>query len=290
MTLTLHRDSPKGQRLASRRFDKVVDNTWLALDLGPVLPPGEYYLEISQPKGPIGWWSNTKDVLAGGQAYADGVAVPGDRTLRMHVSDDRIVRIREFFTFRKPQPDYFRGPRSPGEWGWLEVYPQHAFYRTPGIPEQITVGVAQNAIDGKLSVLSNPRSHGRSFHDGKQPSPDSQGFTGRNFAEQWDRALKIDPPFIFITGWNEWIAGRFDAAAPFHAAGPVTFVDPFNREYSRDVEPMKGGHGDHYYYQMVANIRRFKGVGPMPSVTVVAGARAPGTSTRPDETTSSQRR
>jgi hypothetical protein len=42
------------------------------------------------------------------------------------------------------------------------------------------------------------------------------------------------------------------------------FVDTFDQEHSRDVEPMKGGHGDNYYYQMVNNIRRFKGVRPLP--------------------------
>ncbi len=61
--------------------------------------------------------------------------------------------------------------RGPEQWGWLEVFPQHAFYKTPGVPEQMTVGVAQNAVDGKLSVLSNPRAHGRSFHGGAEPPP-----------------------------------------------------------------------------------------------------------------------
>src|SRR5262249_2101976 len=48
--------------------------------------------------------------------------------------------------------------------------------------------------------------------------------------------------------------------------GPVTFVDEFDAEFSRDVEPMKGGHGDNYVYQMAANIRRFKGARPIPPV------------------------
>jgi hypothetical protein len=73
--------------------------------------------------------------------------------------------IRQFFTFRKPQPDYFQGPTGAGQWGWLEVYPQHAFYKTPGVPEQVAVGVGQNAADGKLSVFTNPRAHGRSFRN-----------------------------------------------------------------------------------------------------------------------------
>jgi hypothetical protein len=173
---------------------------------------------------------------------------------------------RDFFTFRKPQPDYFTGPTGPSQWGWLEVYPQHVFTNAAGEPEEMTVGVAQNAVEGKLGVLSNPLSHGRSFHDGREPGSGSRNFSGRNFAEQWHRALAIDPAVLFVTGWNEWIAGRFDARAPFHGAGPVTFVDEFDEEFSRDVEPMKGGHGDAYYYQMVGEIRRFKGVRPLSSV------------------------
>lgn len=170
--------------------------------------------------------------------------------------------LRETFTFRKPQPSYFAGPTSPGEWGWLEVYPQHVFTSPTGAPEQMTVGVAQNAVDGRLGALSNPRAHGRSFSKGRQPGPEGQDFTGKNAQEQWARAQEADPPFVFITGWNEWVAMRFGADAPFHGAGPVTFVDQFDREYSRDIEPMQGGHTDAYYYQMVEHIRRYKGARP----------------------------
>ncbi len=62
-----------------------------------------------------------------------------------------------------------------------------------------------------------------------------------------------------VTGWNEWIAGRFG-----EPGRPVMFVDQFNQEFSRDIEPMKGGHGDSFYYQLVAGVRRFKGAAPLP--------------------------
>lgn len=266
MTLTLFRAGPGGEKLAGRRFEAVPDNAWLTLELATPAPAGRYYLEMSLPKGPVGWWSSNRDTLTNGQAHADGIATTGDRDLRIVFADDDSRQIREFFTFRKPQPDYFLGPTGPNQWGWLEVYPQHVFTNAGGHPEQMTVGVAQNAVDGRLSVLSNPRSHGRSFHAGKEPGPEGRDDSGRNFAEQWERALTLDPAFIFITGWNEWIAGRFDLKAPFFQPGPVTFVDQFNQEFSRDVEPMKGGHGDNYYYQMVANIRRFAGARPLPPV------------------------
>ena len=34
---------------------------------------------------------------------------------------------------------------------------------------------------------------------------EDQGF---NFAEQFSRLDTIDPEFLFITGWNEWVAQR----------------------------------------------------------------------------------
>ena len=37
-------------------------------------------------------------------------------------------------------------------------------------------------------------------------------------------------------------------------------MDTYSQEFSCDIEPMKGGHTDNYYYQMIAGIRRYKGV------------------------------
>ena len=44
------------------------------------------------------------------------------------------------------------------------------------------------------------------------------------------------------------------------------FVDQFDQEHSRDIEPMRGGHGDDYYYQFVSYVRRYKGARPLPSL------------------------
>ena len=165
--------------------------------------------------------------------------------------------LRAFFTFRKPQPSYFEGPTGPNQWSWLEVYPQHVFQNQQGEKEQMSVGVAQNAVDGKLAVLSHPRSLGRSYHEGRWDHSPGAVLHGYNVGEQWERALQEDPRFLFVTGWNEWIAGRFDEFNKVSA--PVMFVDEFDQEHSRDIEPMKGGHGDAYYYQMADAIRRYKG-------------------------------
>lgn len=76
--------------------------------------------------------------------------------------------------------------------------------------------------------------------------------------EQWDYALQRDPELIFVTGWNEWVAMRLKSFNGYKA--PVVFVDLFDVEHSRDIEPMKGGYGDDYYYQLISNVRKFKGM------------------------------
>jgi len=269
VTLTLYRQGAKRERVASRRFENIGDNDWLMLKPDSPLASGMYELEMSDAKGKVGWWSDPERRRSErAQAFADGAEAAGGRTLRIETADDHLDQIRKFFTFRKPQPDYFVGPTGPEQWGWLEVYPQHAFYKTKGVAEEVAVGVGQNAAEGKLGVFTYPKAHGRSFHNGREPGPEDRDTVGRNFDEQWRRAFEIDPAFVFVTNWNEWIAGRFSPDnMPLHGTGPVTFVDEFDAEFSRDVEPMVGGHGDNYYYQMIANIRRFKGARPITPVT-----------------------
>ena len=43
-------------------------------------------------------------------------------------------------------------------------------------------------------------------------------------------------------------------------------MDQYSQEFSRDIEPMKGGHGDAYYYQLAGYVRRLKGVRPLPAI------------------------
>jgi len=167
--------------------------------------------------------------------------------------------MREFFSFRTGQPVYNKGPEKPDHWGWLEIFPQHGFFKTPvGGFEQATVGVAQNwSKERGLTAMNAPGAFGRSYTHAKgQITEEGAVNYGHNFQEQFDKALEINPEFIFITGWNEWIAGRYDVWQQQTNA----FPDEFNQEGSRDIEPMKGGHGDNYYYQMMSNIRRFKGM------------------------------
>ncbi|MDR0713532.1 MAG: hypothetical protein LBF89_04640 [Bacteroidales bacterium] len=184
------------------------------------------------------------------------------KPLIMAYPENLSEEIRNYFTFRPGQPVYNQGPTREDHWGWLEIYPQHGYIdvvSTAAKYEQATVGVAQNwSTEKGLTAMNAPDVFGRSHTVKPNPAasaPDAVNY-GYNFQEQWDRALELNPQFIFITGWNEWVAGRHREWGGVSNA----FPDQFDQEASRDVEPMKGGHGDNYYCQMVSNIRRFKGM------------------------------
>ncbi len=117
-----------------------------------------------------------------------------------------------FFTFRRPMPDYWIGPTGPDQWSWLEVYPQHIFKNSRGEIEQMSAGVAQNALPntpGPAPMSHKSGAMGRSWHNGKKDSREDAVNWGLNFDEQWTRVMEVNPKFVFVTGWNEWIAGRF---------------------------------------------------------------------------------
>ncbi|PRY23272.1 hypothetical protein CLV58_14229 [Spirosoma oryzae] len=174
--------------------------------------------------------------------------------------------VKNFFTFRPVQPSYNAGASRPDQWGWLQIYPQHKFVkRAAGGFEEIPVGVAQNwSKERGLTAMNAPNVFGRSYTSNKGASKQVKAsFYGLNFQEQWEWALRQNVELIFITGWNEWVVNRHREWGKEANA----FPDAYNVEYSRDIEPMRGGHGDNYYYQMVANIRRFKGIPPVRSVS-----------------------
>ncbi len=173
--------------------------------------------------------------------------------------------IAAFFTLRKAHWP-FTLINTQNAWHWEATYPQvYSYDRDPARPEQVNVSVAQNlrASDGKVTNMSQGNGRGRSFHQGRRETAPGAVNHGYNFAEQWLRAFELDPPFVMITGWNEWIAGRYSRPNL-----PIVFVDQYDQEFSRDIEPVSGLHGDNYYYQLVAGIRRYKGFPAVP----VAGA------------------
>ncbi len=202
----------------------------------------------------------------------DGKPMVMSHSKQLDENDPLQKEIKEFFTFKEGIPSYFEGDMTDKEWGWLHIYPQALYKNSEGKVAMTTVGVAQNAdyIEQRLCAMNGPANMGRSYtgqpdfsysyeYRGKKIVADrnieNSKFYGLNFQEQWDYAISVDPEIIFVTGWNEWNMGRYDEWCGIENA----FPDQFDDENSRDIEPTKGSLKDHYYYQLVTNIRRFKG-------------------------------
>lgn len=94
---------------------------------------------------------------------------------------------------------------------------------------------------------------------------------GIYFQERWEEALAGDPQFLYLNDWNEWSAGKYhpEEGKTFsfmRREATYRFIDQYNAEFNRTIQPMKGGYTDNYYMQMAANIRRYKGVRPIPEL------------------------
>ena len=180
-----------------------------------------------------------------------------------------------------------------GQWNFLDQYPQD-YYIKDGKPEQMPVCKAMGA------PMFDYNLQGSSSHNKKAPPYDKYWETDQSeygffFEEQWSRAHAIDPDILCITGWNELMAGAWPTeGVPFmgkqwndpswRCVNPQTcisrnpdgshkwphgwhFVDEFNTEFNRDLEPLKGHYSDSYFYQLVSHIRKFKGMDKQKSIS-----------------------
>lgn len=155
---------------------------------------------------------------------------------------------------------------EPGYWCWLSEYPQIRGRNKDDVFEQMTVTAGHHPATSK----------GRSYLNGVQPNNGKNDFEfssdtarlGLCLSQQFEYAIEADPSVIMVTGWNEWIAGHFSDNTTYFANTEVNgyeFIDQFNPEFSRDIEPMKlrdgVGFGDNYYYLMSKYISEYKGAG-----------------------------
>ena len=204
--------------------------------------------------------------------------------------DEHDKEILDFFSWRPINPCYTQDYRQIIEngvvttqwapdtsllrkytfWKWISVYPQQSMLDvTDKSVEEMSVSVAQNWSDAKGLTAMNAgydNQYGRAYSVEKGfiiPTEDAI-LWGQNFKDQFEYALSVDPDFIYITGWNEWVAGRYKEMWGTENALP----DNATAGFSRDIEPSNGVLKDHYYYQMVSFIRRFKGVEPQETANV----------------------
>lgn len=214
---------------------------------------------------------------------------------------DYTQEVKDFFTTRMMWWGYhkWKGQRfvgTEGNWSFgydlghpavKDMPPETLVAPYEGEAEQAAVTPAQHSFSGIGKSWS--RANGQpALDEYDMPVPTYVPWLGKKvdhptaygiyFQERWDEALKADPAFLYINDWNEWTAIKFspeqlaikqkDGKASFMGReSNFVFVDQYNAEFNRGIQPMKGGYTDNYYMQMAQNIRRYKGVRPMPKTS-----------------------
>jgi hypothetical protein len=134
--------------------------------------------------------------------------------------------------------------------------------------ENMGVGKSWSRKNGepKLNEFDMPEPTYVPWLDKTVENPEGYGIY---FQERWDEAIAANPQFLYINDWNEWTAGKYQPengkTTPWLGRdNSFFFVDQYNAEFNRCIHPMKGGYTDNYYMQMAQNIRRYKGIRPIP--------------------------
>ena len=128
----------------------------------------------------------------------------------------------------------------PGRWSFLDKE-NKPMYDADGFVEQTCVCAAAQESYMSHTGTAKGRNHGKTMY------------------EQWVNAFEYRPKCITITWWNEWCAQLL-----YDSNGVRRFTDNYNEEYSRDIEPMEGGHGDMYYQWTKQYVAAYKNLEKCP--------------------------
>jgi len=129
-------------------------------------------------------------------------------------------------------------------WTWDENYePLPSYAVRDNRPEQMTVLAALRGT-GTLTLPGW-------LNDGSQGIGTARRgrLGGQTFRDMWSLARQRDVPLVLVQSFNEW------TGCP---SNPGEEMDP---EFSNDIEPMHGGHGDLYLRLFKQEARWFKGLG-----------------------------
>lgn len=218
----------------------------------------------------------------------------GDPEYTQEEYTDYPQEIRDFFTLRTMWWGYYEwaGERAAGaEDYWSFGYelndervrnlkPSELLSTHQGKKEQGAVTPAQhsNSMTGKCWTRQNFEPPLNEY-DMPQPTfvpwlgetvANPEGY-GIYFQDRWDEILPQNPEFLYINDWNEWTAGKYhpEEGHTVRFLGRESnyyFVDQYNAEFNRTIQPMKGGYTDNYYMQMAQNLRKYKGARPIPEL------------------------
>lgn len=198
---------------------------------------------------PKAWYRvNGKPMIIAYTNEADDIAEAISRSDSSYRPIPYTQEQKDFFYFKKPQ--WPGDPVFEEGFPWVEwIFPQ------PMHGSTMSVSVASHPkVPMSRSITSGWINWGRGWDPDSQQNKKEDVEKGTFFQRQWDHAIQANPDTVFIGGWNEWVAYKQ------MWGGEFMLCDAADIEYSRDIEPMRGGFEDAFYIQMIKNIRRYKGL------------------------------
>ncbi len=188
------------------------------------------------------------------------IIAPDNVIARFRASSNEEERmLAEFFDFRVTQWPIAAPVNDPVyEYGapWISFeYPQTSQ------EGWISLSIAQHVT---VNMTDTRNSRGRGWYPTEKVKGKWEGENDHenwrqnlNFQAQWNTVLEMTPEqraadarFVFLTGWNEWVAEKIRLNDREYYT-----VDTFNAEYSRDIEPSRSsGMKDYAYFQTIMNI------------------------------------
>ena len=114
-------------------------------------------------------------------------------------------------------------------------------------------------LGGKMEQVSITTAYQATYMNLPSATPKLKGLT---FRKQFETLL-MNPlaPIATITGWNEWMAQRMPCGK--NPTCPCSkykacFMDAYDMEYNRDIEPAQNKMGDYYYRLVKACVALFR--------------------------------
>ena len=232
------------------------------------VPKVVYYLGKHDLNADISVFKQVYNIFYSKEAYKSLWFTPNSPEKPMIVAPDNVIAafnrssneqekmFAGFFDFRVtqwPNEGYHHENGAP----WIDfTYPQTS--QNGWISLSTSQHVTVNMTD-----IRNSRGRGwyptRELHDGTwNGKNDHKNWRmDLNFQAQWNTVLNMTPEqratdarFVFLTGWNEWVAEKLRAGDKNYFT-----CDTYCPEYSRDIEPSRSnGMKDYAYFMTIMNI------------------------------------
>ena len=233
------------------------------------VPKVVYYLGKHDLNADISVFKQVYNIFYSKEEYKSLWFTPNDPEKPMIVAPDNVIAafakssnaqekgFSELFDFRVtqwPTEEVLHENGAP----WIDfVYPQRSQ------DGWISLSTSQH-VTVNMTDISNSRGRGwypaRQLNDGTWHGRNDheKWRVDLNFQAQWNTVLSMTPEqraedarFVFLTGWNEWVAEKLRAGENNYFT-----CDTYCPEYSRDIEPSRSnGMKDYCYFMTIMNIR-----------------------------------